>query len=283
MNAPNTAFVDLHVHTASSDGVYAPYDVVKMALGSRLSAIAVTDHDTLAGLEEATRAGSSLGVEVVRGVELTSYAGRVEVHILGLFISPEPGSHAIARMEALRASRKERMLRMIENLAKLGIRLDPEEVFAEARGEVLARPHLAAVLARHGYGRTESEAFDTYLRQDGPVYVRGEEITPEEAIALIIEMGGLPVYAHPGLSRLDERLREFRDAGLVGLEVWHSRHSPVDTEHYLRLARKLGLLPTGGSDFHGPGRSDAVLGCPSVPWNVLEELREAHIKMGLRT
>lgn len=273
--------MDLHVHTAASDGVHSPGELVRLARDAGLAAIAVTDHDSLAGLEEAESAGRSLGVEVVRGIELTAYAGRTEVHILGLFVS-QGETPASRRVDSLRRTRRERMLRMIENLSRFGILVDPAEVFAEAKDGAVGRPHLAAVLARHGHGRSEAEAFDAYLRQDGPVYVRGEELSPEEAIRLVLELGGLPIYAHPGLSRLDERLGEFREAGLVGLEVWHSRHSPADTEHYLRLAAKKGLLPSGGSDFHGQGRTEASLGTPLVPLSVLEALREAHRRIGRR-
>jgi predicted metal-dependent phosphoesterase TrpH len=267
--------VDLHVHTTASDGLFSPAEVVEQAHTAGLRAVAVTDHDTTAGLAEAARRGDELGVEVVPGVELTAYVGLTELHILGLFVGTEGGSGS-ARVDTLRTARRDRMLGMIERLRRQGVRVDADEVMAESGEGAVGRPHLARVLVRRGYVPDESEAFIQYLRPECPAYVKKIELSPEEAIALVIEMGGLAVYAHPGVSRLDERLGEFKRAGLAGIEVWHPKHGDADTAHYARLAAKRGLLPSGGSDFHGPGRSAAPLGFPAVPAAALEDLRALH-------
>ena len=270
-----TRRVDLHVHTDASDGIYAPEAVVDLACAAGLAAIAVTDHDTTAGVERARVRGREVGVEVVPGVELTAYAGPTEVHVLGLFVG---GSDAgpTARVEELRGSRRTRMEKMVGKLADLGIEVGMDEVLAEAAGGALGRPHLAAVLVKRGYAADAGEAFYRYLGQDGPVHVRKERLTPFDAIALVGDLGGIAVLAHPGANRVDERLGEFRDAGLVGIEVWHPKHSPADVHHYARLAGKHGLLPSGGSDFHGPGRSEGPMGMPEIGHEVLDRLREAH-------
>jgi predicted metal-dependent phosphoesterase TrpH len=261
------------VHTTASDGLLSPADLVERAKGIGLRAVAVTDHDTVAGLPEAVAAGRTHGVEVVPGMELTSYIGRTEVHVVGLFIDPYDGV-AAERIEPYRLARRDRMAEMVRRLAALGVDVDVDEVHAEAPQGAVGRPHLARVLVRRGFACDESDAFVQYLRPDGPVYVKKREMSPVEAIALVRELGGLPVYAHPGVSRFDERVQGFRDAGLVGIEAWHPKHTRADVRHYARLAERRGLLVSGGSDFHGPGRSEMGLGELEIPATVLDALRE---------
>lgn len=251
---------------------------MRMAKEAGVAAIAVTDHDTFAGVAEALSRGEKLGIEVIPGVELSAYAGRTAVHIVGLFIDPSDPANApgLAKVEGFRAYREGRMHRMIDKLAELGIEIDPEEVIAGAAGGAVGRPHLAEVLVRRGFAADANEVFGRYLGNDGPVYVKKKDMTPEEAIRLVGELGGLAVFAHPGTSRLDERMGDFKNAGLVALEVWHPRHSHADEKHYAKLAKKRGLLVTGGSDFHGPGRSEMPVGRPKVEYAVLEALRERH-------
>ncbi len=274
--------VDLHVHTTASDGVCAPRELVRLARGAGLAAVAVTDHDTLGGLAEAMAAGTELGVEVVPGVELTSYAGRTEVHVLGLFVDARGADpDVVARMASLRGRRRERMLEMIAKLKGIGVEVDPADVMALAPDDAsVGRPHLAAALVRAGHVADESEAFERYIGNTSPAYVPKARLEPEEAIRLVKRLGGLPVFAHPGVSRLDGRLQEFKDAGLEGLEVWHPRHGPADVERYRALAADRGLLVSGGSDFHGPGRTEAPLGCFKIGREVLEPLRARHAAAG---
>ena len=157
----------------------------------------------------------------------------------------------------------------IENVRRLA-------VLAEAGDGAVGRPHLAAALVKCGAVSHAQEAFDLYLANNGPVYERKKEMTPDEAVTLVCEFGGLPVLAHPGASRVDERIPGIAKSGLVGLEVWHTKHSRAQVKFYARLAEKHGLLPSGGSDFHGEGRSEAALGAPEVGYGVLEALRERH-------
>jgi predicted metal-dependent phosphoesterase TrpH len=167
---------------------------------------------------------------------------------------------------------------MLDKLRTLGIEIEMGEVMEIARGGALARPHLARALVNGGHVADMDEAFGEYIGDNGPAYAPKVELSPEEAVALVTELGGLPILAHPGASRgrVDARLGEIRDAGLAGIEVWHPRHSPADVAHYARLTEKLGLLKSGGSDFHGEGQTDAALGEPSVPYPGFETLREAH-------
>lgn len=276
--------VDLHVHTDASDGIYAPGRVVELAKEAGLAAVAITDHDTFAGVGEALSRGEELGVEVIAGVELSAYAGKTAVHIVGLFTDPSDPASApgVAKVESFRTYREGRMRRMIEKLAALGIEIEPEEVLAEAAGGAVGRPHLAGVLVKRGVVSDTDEAFARYLGNDGPVYVKKKDMTPEEAIRLVGELGGLAVFAHPGTSRLDERLGEFKEAGLAAVEVWHPKHKHADEKHYARLAKKRGLLVAGGSDFHGPGRSETPLGVPGIGYEVLEALRERHAAVARR-
>jgi predicted metal-dependent phosphoesterase TrpH len=267
--------VDLHVHTDASDGLCAPGEVVRLARDAGLAAIAVTDHDTVAGIPEALAAGVKLGVEVVPGVELTAYAGRAEIHIVGLFIDPDRTA-IVRKIDSFKAARHERMLRMVAKLRRLGVDLEPEAVLAEAGEGAVGRPHLAAALVKCGAVSHAQEAFDLYLANNGPVYEKKKEMAPEEAVTLVCELGGLPVLAHPGASRVDERIPSFAKSGLFGLEVWHTKHSRAQQRFYAKLAEKHGLLPSGGSDFHGEGRSEAALGVPEVAYGALEALRERH-------
>ena len=275
--------MDLHVHTNASDGLYPPAEVVRLARDAGLAAVAVADHDTVAGLAEAFDAGEALGVEVVPGVELTAYAARAEVHVTGLFIDPgleDPGRReVVSKIEEMREIRRTRMRRMVEKLAEQGVELDIDEVIAEASsspGGSVGRPHLAKVLVRRGYAADTGEAFARYIGNQSPAYVRKKELTVAEAVAIVRDLGGLAIFAHPGVSNVDERIGEFVAAGMAGLEVWHTKHSRAQEKHYAGIARKHGLAPSGGSDFHGEGLGDARLGAPAVGYDVLEGLRERH-------
>jgi predicted metal-dependent phosphoesterase TrpH len=267
--------VDLHVHTNASDGMFPPEEVVDRARAAGLAAIAVTDHDTVAGLPDALAAGEKLGVEVVRGVELTAYAGRSEIHIVGLFVDPSRAD-IVRKIDAFKEARHERMLRMVAKLKELGVDVEPDDVLAEAGGGAVGRPHLAAALVKCGAVTGAQQAFDRYLGNDGPVYEKKKEMTPEEAITLVGELGGLAVFAHPATSRTDKRLGEFKELGLAAIEILHYKHGPADIQRYTRLAENHGLLISGGSDFHGPGRSPTPIGVPEVGYEVLEALRERH-------
>ena len=277
LSARGAGRYDLHTHTTASDGVYSPGELVRLAREAGLAGIAVTDHDTFGGLDKAAEAGGEFGVEVVPGVELTSYAGKTEVHVVGLFVDASRDADALKQVLSLRGRRRERMLEMIAKLDEMGVHVKPEEVMALAPDDTaVGRPHLATALVNAGHAANAGEAFERYIGNDSPAYVPKARLEPEEAIRLVRRLGGLPVFAHPGVSRLDGRLGEFKDAGLEGIEVWHPRHGPSDVERYSRLAKTHGLVPSGGSDFHGPGRTEAPLGCFDIGREVLDALRARH-------
>ena len=272
---------DLHTHTTASDGVYAPRELIRLSKEAGLAGIAVTDHDTFGGLDEAAEAGREFAVEVVPGVELTSYAGKTEVHVVGLFVDPGSDAEAVEKVASLRSRRRKRMLEMIAKLDKMGVHVEPEDVMALAPDDAsVGRPHLATALVSAGHVADASEAFDRYIGNTSPVYVPKARLEPEEAIRLVKRLGGLPIFAHPAVSKLDGRLPEFKDVGLGGIEVWHPRHGPSDIERYSRLAETHGLVPSGGSDFHGPGRTEAPLGCFKIGREVLDALKACHAKLG---
>ncbi len=269
--------VDLHSHTTASDGELSPARLVALAARSALRVLAVTDHDTFEGLDAAEASARRAGISFVPGVELTAYFRGHEVHLLAYF--PErrasPLSRALARF---RERRVERMRRMIARLSTAGIRVGEAEVIRPGMGAV-GRPHLAQALVRLGHARDVSDAFARLIGQRSPAYVRKYRLSMERALRLVHESGGVSVMAHPGRSTADEVLEELRQLGLQGIEAYHSDHDAETTRRYLSLARRLGFLVTGGSDFHGERVKPGVaLGSVRVPLRVYESLRAFHEK-----
>lgn len=256
---------DLHLHTTESDGRWTPQELVLEAARRNLTVIAITDHDTTAGIAQAqSRAPQDL--EVIAGIELsTSSLEGDEVHILGYWIDPE-ASPLQKQLQILREARIERARNILDKLRKLGIHLAYEEVLRFARREVVSRSHIAAALQARGLVRTKEEAFSQYIGLGGPAYVERSKFTPEKAIETILKTGGVPVLAHPGLMRELNIIPTLLEAGLVGLEVVHSSHNPAQTAFFRRLAQKWNLLPAGGSDCHGPGGKDQLfIGDYTIP------------------
>ncbi len=264
---------DLHLHTRYSDGNYAPAELVRAAQQAGLAAIAVTDHDTLDGVAPTIRAGSAMGVEVIAGVEITCRVDAKEVHLLGYFDGDGWKSPAlIAVLDHAKREREQRVVEFVRKLNELGFRLTLEDVRATTGAGTLGRPHVAEALVRRKHVRSLDEAFERFLKRGRPAYVERHRMTVAEAIGHIRRAGGLAVLAHPGLYGLDHRIRELMDQGLAGLEVWHSKHSRSQVEHYLQLTENLYLLATGGSDDHGPGR-DSLLGTVKIPYERVEALK----------
>jgi len=265
---------DLHTHTIRSDGVLEPAELVIQAARAGLAAIAVTDHDTTAGVPEAIAAGADSDIEIVPGIEISTRTRNREIHLLGLFI--EPNSELLAELsQRQREWRRERAEVMVERAADLGLDIDLERVDAIAAGASIGRPHLAQALLDAGQVVSTQDAFDRYLGIGKPCCVAKRMTDTKEAIAAVQVAGGAAVVAHPGSSRVREKLLvELAAAGLDGVEVVHPRH-PRGRRHLLRgLCERLGLLPSGGSDYHGPGRGDSRLGEHNVSMNWCEGLRQ---------
>jgi hypothetical protein len=255
---------DLHTHSLASDGTRPAAQIVGLAKQAGLAAVAITDHDTVAGVEEALEEGRKLGIDVVPGVEISTAANGKEIHVLGYFVDWRDASF-LSRLERLRNTRNERNEMMIEKLNELGLQVTMEEVLAEAGrtrqdGESVGRPHIAALLVRKGYVGSVQEAFDRYLGAGAAAYVNPPRIRPEEAIRWIKEAGGAAVLAHPGLYGADRLVDEWIAAGLDGLEAYHSDHSPEQERKYALLASRHGLIVTAGSDYHGERNGRAFHG-----------------------
>jgi predicted metal-dependent phosphoesterase TrpH len=267
-------YADLHVHTCESDGTLEPAQLVKQSLASGLSAIAITDHDTLSAIPKAVAASAGLDLEIVPGIELTSQYEGQEVHILGYFIDCR-NRDLLDKLKLIQLNRVERVHKIVSNLKKEGVDLDPGDVFDISGKSTVGRMHIAKALVKKGWVSTPAEAFRKYIGDNSPAYVSGFDLSPAEAIQLIKGAGGAAVLAHPYILHNDELIREFSACGLQGLEVYYPEHSQSMVNFYLGLARELGLLVTGGSDFHGSVKPDVKLGMIKIPFELVEGLRQA--------
>jgi 3',5'-nucleoside bisphosphate phosphatase len=256
--------IDLHLHTTHSDGSLRPAEVLRLAAKASVAALAITDHDITSGIPEATAAGLELGIEVIPGVEISSFDGRSELHILGYCLDwQDPVLDE--RLATLRASRHRRNPLIIERLRGAGLDVTYEEVRALAGTESVGRPHIAQLLMQKKYVSSAKEAFDRYLAEGKAAYVARELPAPSEAIHWIRDAKGIAVLAHPTWVKdagdgLYPCLKALKDSGLDGLEVHYSTHSKSQTANYLEFAQRLGLLVTGGSDYHGVTKPDIEVG-----------------------
>jgi len=257
--------IDLHTHSNASDGTFAPAEVVRLAKEGGLKALALTDHDTIAGLAEAVAAGETYGVEVIPGVEISARFPGGSMHILGLGIDYHNG-HLSERLAVLQQARAARNPQIIAKLNDLGVKITLEQVAKISGAGQMGRPHIARALMEAGYVGSIQEAFDRYLRNDGQAYVPKFRFPPPEAIAMIKDVQGVPVLAHPftlnlgSAFALKNTLTELKALGLAGIEALYSEHTPEQEALYLRLAQELDLLVTGGSDFHGDNKPELTLG-----------------------
>ena len=276
-------FIDLHVHSTASDGTFTPSQVVEYAIQKGLKAIALTDHDTIDGLYEATDAAKDTSLELVPGIEFsTEYQGK-DVHIVGLDIRWEAPEFSDS-LAAFQDSREERNLEMARRLRDLcGFEITVEELTEHFPGAVLTRAHYGQLMLEKGYVRDVNEAFSRYLGDNCPCYVPRKRISPLQAIELILEAGGIPILAHPALCRMtDEQLntlvKGLKKHGLVGLEAIYSTYMGMDESNMRRLARKFDLKISGGSDFHGTIKPHIDLGVGKgnlkIPYEILTNLRE---------
>ncbi len=273
---PPGRYIDLHTHSTVSDGALSPADLVRAAAGVGLRTLALTDHDTIDGVAEARATGVGLGVEIIPGVELGTSVERKEHHILGYFVAIDDPAFQAALFD-LAARRMRRAEAMVERLAAVGVTVPLAEVLQVAGTGTVGRPHLARVLMAHGHASSIGEAFERFLKHGRPAYVPREPFPPEEAIALVRRAGGVPVLAHP-LSTGDPHAAVARllPAGLGGLEVYYGEYDDETRRSLRLLADRTGLIPTGGSDFHGPGyRAGRELGGAPVPPDTVDRLRGA--------
>ena len=269
--------VDLHLHSNHSDGVWSPAEVVRRAAQAELAAIALTDHDTVSGVEEALSEGRKVGIDVVSGIEISCLGDGYEVHMLGLFVDPTD-SGLLNYSRWYHEERLNRARRILQRLAELGMPLDQDALFAEVGDGSLGRPHIAEFLVRHGYVQSFEEAFDLYLGDGKPAYVPKRKLHPREAIRLVHNAGGLAIAAHPGMDLTDQNLVDLLRLGLDGVETIHPKHTPEQVAHYQEFAQKHRLLVSGGSDCHGRG-DEILLGTLDVPYRVFLELKEAHDRL----
>jgi len=281
-------FVDLHCHSTASDGTLPPAEVVRLAKANGLSALALTDHDTIGGVKEAAAEALKLGIDFLPGIEISAeYPSPGTMHILGYGV--DPNSPTLRGMtETLIAGRDNRNPRIVAKLNEMGVAVTMKEWEDEAKGIVLGRPQLAAILHRKGYVSSIKEAFDRYIGQGAPAYFDKERLTPKRAFELIRESGGLPVLAHPVQLRtendaqLERVIKDLLDLGLAGIEVIHSDHDDALFAKYVSLAQKYNLIQTGGSDFHGATKKNIDLGIARgrrIPREFFDNLLAHHRKL----
>ncbi|MDH3260011.1 MAG: PHP domain-containing protein [Acidimicrobiia bacterium] len=280
--------VDLHAHSNRSDGSDEPADLVGKAAAKKLTAVALTDHDTLEGIDEARRAAETLSMELIPGVEISCEWAQGTMHVVVLFVESGPGPLQ-DRLAELQASRSQRNYKITDRLRRLGIDITMEEVIDESRVGVVGRPHFAAVLVRKGVVADIPTAFTDYLGNQAPAYVPRLRLEPEEAISLARASGGVPILSHPhtlGHTSANEFAATYRRltaAGLVGIDAYYGDYTPDQREDLAATARSFGLIPSGGSDYHGSYKEGLELGSGrgdlDVPDSVLEELRSVHQKL----
>ena len=261
--AGTTPFVDLHMHSTASDGSRSPAEVVRAAKRASLSAIALTDHDTVSGLAEAYAVGVELGIRVVNGVELSAVEGDTETHLLGLHLRD---TAVLERgLGELREMRGRRAARIVELLQSQGVQVTLDDVLLQAGAGAIGRPHVARALVADGWATDVRDAFDRYLGAGRPAYVAKDQLGMREAIAMVHAAGGLAILAHPGAGGTRERIEALVALGLDGVEVKHPSHSPQDVARLRACVDQLGLIPSGGSDWHGAADGPRTIGMMHVP------------------
>jgi predicted metal-dependent phosphoesterase TrpH len=271
--------VDLHTHSNVSDGLLTPAALVEEADRRRLRAIALTDHETVAGLAEAEATAARLGIDFIPGVEINSDADRHEVHILGYYVNRED-TDFVAALAMLERQRLERIERMVDQLQAIGTPLDVDRVLELAGPGTIGRPHVARAMIERGYVATVGEAFDRYLASGRPGFVPRRRNDPLAAVDMIRRNGGVPVLAHPlTTGDVEAILARLVPVGLMGMEVYYGEYDRTTQRDLQSIADRWGLLSTGGSDYHGEGfKQGRDLGGPPVPIEVVDRLREAAIR-----
>jgi 3',5'-nucleoside bisphosphate phosphatase len=275
------SLTDLHLHTTASDGRSSPSELVDEAVRAGLTVIAVTDHDTIAAVDEVRRLAGTRGIEAVAGIEVTAVESQRDIHVLGYFLNP--ADQVFARfLAAQRTARVHRALAIAERLGALGMPTDLGQWLtddANRSGKSIGRPQVARAMVQAGHVADTQEAFDKWLGSDRPAFVTRTGPPPEQVIDAIHRAGGLASLAHPGRTRIDARIRDLAAAGLDAIEVYHSDHDAAAVERYRAMARELDVLVTGGSDFHGDPARGVCPGSATLPdeqWQRLRAARHRH-------
>lgn len=282
--------IDLHTHSTASDGTLSPSELVELAAKTGLRAIALTDHDTTSGLEEAIKAGKEHGIEVIPGCELSvsSPVGVDWMHLVGLWV-PKEAPELQAAFKWLIDQREVRNRQIVEKLRKVGINTTYERI-ADRAGGTIGRPHFALELLEQGVCRTPQEVFDKYLGANGMAYVPKAKLSPEKALEIYRKEGITSILAHPFALRvsdpvLEKTLKDLKDKGLDGMEVYYTEHNEKQTKSYHEMCQRLGLLESGGSDFHGKVKPRTKLGIGRgglrVRYELLETMKEYRRAKGL--
>lgn len=266
---------DLHVHTNHSDGLFSPEKVIDLAIEQCLDGIAITDHDTITGIEAAiVHSNKYDGFRVIPGIEFSCIFNDEEVHILGYFIDYRD-KDLIKITGELKNSRLTRGIKMVNRINELGLDLSLEEVKELSGEEYIGRPHIARALVKRGYVDDVTEAFTKYLDRGRAAYIERYKITLDETISLIKKIGGIPILAHPGILKDISIINHCISLGICGLECIHSKHTKDDTDYLINIARSNNLIVTGGSDFHGDLiRGESLLGKYFVNIDTIPEFKE---------
>lgn len=270
--------IDLHTHSTASDGSLSPSLLIERAASRGLSAIALTDHDTLAGLDEAGKTAKRLGLQFIPGVELEITWEPGEFHLLALGLE-KPSPNLISALEEMADERKKRNLRILDLMNEMGIEADYEEISSYSEGQVIGRPHFADFLVARKIVKNKQQAFEKYLGKGRPFFTPKTGLDLGRALALIKESGAISILAHPlslyvSWGRIEPLIRDFKDLGLDGLEAWHPIARKRPCERLEELGRSLGMLVTAGSDFHGDARPERKLGLSAGDMKIDERYME---------
>jgi predicted metal-dependent phosphoesterase TrpH len=265
-------FADLHLHTFFSDGTYSPEEMVNYAVKHRLSAVALTDHDTVEGCERAAKACHTARIEFIPGTELTAQQDDYELHILGYFVDTQ-NTRLREETAKFQLVRQNRIREIVSRLNSIDIPLNADAVFELANCRAPGRPHVARAMVQAGLCRSLDEAFERYLKKNRPAWVPKFKMSAASAIELIHQAGGVAVLAHPGLNHSDSVIPSMVEAGLDGIECFHTKHSTSISEHYLEIADEFHLLVTGGSDCHGMSKGKPLIGSVKIPYQHVEKLK----------
>jgi predicted metal-dependent phosphoesterase TrpH len=274
MADPSAKFADLHLHTLFSDGTFTPEELAQRGAQCGLVAMALTDHDTVEGCARMAKACEGLGIEFIPGAELTAEFDGHEVHLLGYFLDQE-NPKLLAEIKKFQDVRQERIHEMVAKLNKAGVPLQVEAVFALANCHSPGRPHVARALVEKGLCSSMDQAFERFLKKGRPAWIPKFKISASDAIELIHQADGLAVLAHPGLNHCDQIIPHLAENGLDGIECFHTKHTPTQSEYYLELAKTLNLAVTGGSDCHGYSKGKPLIGGVKLPAVYLEKLKAA--------